>query len=130
MNISDFEKLKNLGLPIVVPRSIPAGFVLKHVTPMPDETGDGYSIEWNSPSGSLRLFGASGGIGDRLPGEKTLEFQHPTFGNGLIEIEETQIATGWLSEMSNGLPAYSLVGEGLSEEQFLHTARSLDYVKL
>lgn len=130
MNTSDFEKLKNLGLPIVVPRSVPAGFVLKQVTPMADENGDGYSIEWHSPEGTLRLFGVSGGIGDRLPGDKTLEFQHPTFGLVNIEVEESQLATGWMSEMSNGLPAYSLVAQSLNEEQFLQTARSLDYVKL
>lgn len=63
-------------------------------------------------------------------GDETLEFHHPTFGGGRIDIDGPKFGTSWISEMSDGLPAYCLLGEGLSREQFLQTVLSLNYLKL
>lgn len=130
MNTSPFEPLRALQLPLVLPKTLPANWSLKSVQPEPDEYGGGYQIHWTSPNGSLTLLAASGGIGDRLPGDESVPFQQPTFGACTIEVEGTQLATEWMSEMINGLPAYSLVGEGVSREEFISVACSLDYLKL
>ena len=116
----------------MVPRTV-AQLTLRKVEALPDDDGSGdcYRIEWSaSPAGSLTLHGASGGIGDRVPGEETLTFQSPTFGACRVEVDGADLATGWMSEMESGLPAYSLVGQGVPREHFLEVARSLDYLKL
>lgn len=130
MNSTGFENLKGLNLPIVVPGAIPPGFSLKRAETSCEEGFDGYTVEWTSPSGGLYLYGVSGGIGDRMMGDETLEFHHPTFGAGRIDIDGSKLGTSWISEMSDGLPAYCLLGEGLSQEQFLQTVLSLNYLKL
>jgi hypothetical protein len=130
MNANDLLPLKTLSLPIVVPKDL-AGLSLEKVLPLPDgDSGDGYRIEWTAPVGSLTLHAASGGIGDRLPGQESVPFHSPTFGPCTLEVDDAQLCTSWMSEMESGLPAYSLVGKGLSREQFLQVARSLDYVRV
>ena len=130
MNPTGLEPLKGLTLPIVVPKALPAGFVLKSARPTSEFDEESYQVEWSSGESTLIILGTSGGIGDRLPGERSFQFQHPTFGQVQIEVEEDQLATGWMSEMSDGLPAYCLVGREMQEQQFLEIASSLDYLKL
>ncbi len=130
MSTSPFEPLRALTLPLVVPNTLPADWTLSGVHPEPDEYGGGYQIRWTAPNRSLQLLAASGGIGDRLPGEESFPFEHPSFGSCQIEVEGNVLATEWMSEMSNGLPAYSLVGEGVTRDEFIAIARSLDYLKL
>lgn len=130
MNANDLQPLKTLTLPIVVPRDL-EGLALKRVEPMPDDgCGDGYRIEWTAGSASLVLHAASGGIGDRVPGQESVAFDSPTLGRCTLEVDNDELYTGWMSEMESGLPAYSLAATGLSREQVLRVARSLDYVKL
>lgn len=130
MNESDLQPLKALSLPIVIPKDL-AGLSLKRVEPMPDDgCGDGYRIVWTSGSGELALCAASGGIGDRVPGQESIPFQSPTFGRCTLEVDEDELYTGWMSEVESGLPAYSLAANGVTREQFLQVAKSLDYVKI
>jgi hypothetical protein len=130
MTTTDLHPLKSLNLPIVVPKELD-GLSLKQVLPLPDQdSGDGYRIEWTAPVGSLTLHAASGGIGDLPPGQERVAFKSPTFGECTVMVEGSDLVTGWMSEMESGLPAYSLVGKGVSREQFLQVAKSLDYIKL
>lgn len=130
MTAQDLLPLRALSFPIVVPTEL-AGFVLQSVEPFTEEGGfEGYRIEWRAGNTSLSLHGASGGIGDPPPGEETLSFHSPTFGDGVVEVEDGRLLTGWMSEMESGLPAYSLAGIGIEREPFLRIASSLDYIKV
>ena len=131
MNASELQPLKSLNLPIVAPKAAP-NLTLKNVQALPDDdgSGDGYRIEWSAPAGTLTLLAASGGIGDRVPGKESFSFQSPTFGHCTVEVEGEELFTQWMSEMESGLPAYSLVGQGVDREEFVQVAKSLDYVKL
>ena len=130
MNESDLQPLKTLSLPIVIPKDL-TGLSLKCVEPMPDDgCGDGYRIVWANADGELVLCAASGGIGDRVPGQESITFENSTFGRCTLEVDEDELYTGWMSEMASGLPAYSLAANGVTREQFLQVAKSLDYVKI
>lgn len=132
MNVAELQPLKTLSLPIVVPKKVPDALTLQNVVPLPaeDESGDGYRIEWKSSSASLTLLAASGGIGDRVPGQESVVFRSPTFGECSLEVDDEELVTHWMSEMESGLPAYSLEAKGLAREQFLEVAQSLDYIKV
>lgn len=130
MNANALLPLKSVRFPIVVPRD-QAGLIFQTAEPFTEEGGyEGYCIVWSTGSGRLTLNGATGGVGDPPPGEDTVLFHNPTFGQCTLEVEDNRMLTGWMSEMESGLPAYSLSGTGISRERFLQIAQSLDYIKI
>lgn len=125
------RELRSLGIPILVPGSLPPELTQVHVTV---EDASYRAVFHASPQRWVAVQGASSGLGDVMPGARVERFQSRDAGAGEIEFyapdseEPTDFRTSWLQPTFQG-PAYSLSGQGLEPAEVLQVATSLRWLE-
>lgn len=129
----DMQKLRSLKIPVILPRYIPAGFVLKHVQHENDtKFGSSYTLTYDKGNAELTVEAASGGIGDiPVDTKKTFPFESAIFGHQTVDWapggpDGTSTATtGWMALHKGEMPVYAVIGRGIDSQEVVKVAQSL-----
>lgn len=131
MTDHELQPLKDLALPIVIPKKLPPELLLDEVVAKSDPVdGDGYEITWKSDDAELQLRATSCDLGRHRKGEETIEFETRYFGELHLERSGKEIVSQWFSELQSGLPAYNVTARGLEPDDVIEFVHSLDYVRI
>ncbi|MGE0490769.1 MAG: hypothetical protein AB7S38_16300 [Vulcanimicrobiota bacterium] len=113
--------LEELSFPALVPNWLPDGLG----EPSLRCDSDSYLLSWSGPGLAVKVQGTCGGVGDFPPGERRFTFSSALFGEAVLEIDDNEITTQWLSEVEGEFPAYNVSAIGLSPDQVISVVNSL-----
>lgn len=138
LKAADASKLKKLGVKIVIPTYLPAGFTLKSLQVEPKGNyGKSYTLEYSGAGQqSFRVLMCTEGYGGTPPGDQEQSFTNPLFGKARLNwsaatrsFPNSIFVTDWVSQVRGKTPVYRVDGKDVSPEEAIKIAESLRLLK-